>query len=89
MWVAGVSHPRHPAVWAAVQRYLFNGSLGDKVFSKGSLLLQLYAHGATNPTCYDVLPSTAPTPAALVNDPPWPPSNPLNDAYTLLHPARW
>ena len=31
VWVAGVSHPRHPAVWAAVQRYLFNANLQDKV----------------------------------------------------------
>jgi hypothetical protein len=31
VWVAGVSHPRHPAVWAAIQRYLFHANLQDKV----------------------------------------------------------
>jgi hypothetical protein len=31
------------------------------------LLLQLYAHGAANPMCYDVLPSTAPTKEALAS----------------------
>lgn len=31
VWVAGVSHPRHPAVWAAIQRYLFNANLQEKV----------------------------------------------------------
>lgn len=37
------------------------------MLSKGQLLLQLYAHGAANPTCYDVLPSAAPTRDALAS----------------------
>ena len=31
VWVSGVTHVRHPFVWAALQRFLFNTHLHDKV----------------------------------------------------------
>jgi hypothetical protein len=36
VWVSGVGHPRHPAVWAALQRFIHNTRLQDKVRDHGA-----------------------------------------------------
>ncbi|KAK3265399.1 hypothetical protein CYMTET_25915 [Cymbomonas tetramitiformis] len=55
IWVSGVSNVHHPYVWAALQRFLYNTRLQDKVMSQGAFMLQLYVKGEPNPTCYDCI----------------------------------